>query len=412
MGSIAKDTKGAAIADDELLRAALIDCWNEVAIRDSYLGDEVTRTIMQVASRPPPTKGHYPHVTNAGGVLYQYEPPEWWTAGFFPGSIWLLYQRSLKRQLSAKSDEILRWALHWQQGLEAQQHNSTTHDLGFMIMPSFCRDYELRGSSSSKEIIIQAGRSLSSRWSEKVQCLRSWDQSVSKRFNFVDASVDFLVIIDNMMNLDLLYVTSHLTGDAEFARRATAHARKTLKYHIRHDNSTYHLVNYDPETGVPKGFYTVQGYADDSCWSRGQAWALYGFAVAYKYTRDAEFLLAAVRLAEYFCSRVPGDGAVYWDFDAPQSPALLDTSAAMIACSGMLLICQLAGNRQFVSTVAKIMAHCARHARTGAGYDSLLDHATVNNNKDAINPVRDTGLVYADYYFLEVGNRLIDLGFI
>ncbi len=390
------------------------------SLRELFLGNEVSEKIMRVASRAPPLEGHFPHHTDGGGRSYNYEPSEWWTSGFFPGSIWQLYRLSSKRPLTVKPDVILEKALFWQKGLEREQFNTETHDLGFMIMPAFYSDFLLRGSSRSRDIIVQAARSLSSRWSDAVQCIRSWDRCVSKRFNLVDPKSDFLVIIDNMMNLDLLYIASEITGDPEFARKATAHAVKTLQHHIRPDSSTYHLVNYDPDTGAPKGHYTVQGYADESCWSRGQAWALYGFATVYRFTGDARFIQASIRLAQYFCLRVNEnssndaieDGAVLWDFDAPRPPNLLDNSAAMIACSGMLLIYQLTGDAQFLPVVFKILANCRRNSLTAVGSDAILDHATVNNNGDAINLVRDTGLVYADYFFLETGNRLVDMGLI
>ncbi|KAK5995403.1 Unsaturated glucuronyl hydrolase [Cladobotryum mycophilum] len=385
---------------------------------NEYLSDDVAETIMRVASRPPLVEGGFPHHIGQDGKTYVYEPSEWWTSGFFPGSIWLLYERSVQVPTPIASSDILAAALQWQKGMEKEQYNTETHDLGFMIMPEFYSHYKQSGSADSRDIVINAAKSLSSRWNEKVQCFRSWDECVSTRFNFTDKEEDFLVIIDNMMNLDLLYIGSELTGDPEFARRATAHAKTTLLHHIRPDNSTYHLVNYDAATGAVKGRYTVQGYGDETAWSRGQAWALYGYATAYRFTNDPEFLDASVRLSEYFCRRVEeaaaetGEaGAVYWDFDAPRPPYLLDTSAAMIACSGMLLLYQLTGDAQFLPTVTRIMSHCARKAKAPAGSDSILGHATVNNNGDAINPVRDTGLVYADYYFLEVGNRLIDLGF-
>ncbi|OAA58918.1 glycoside hydrolase family 88 protein [Niveomyces insectorum RCEF 264] len=391
-----------------------------------YLGEDVSRIIMRVASRPPPAPGYFPHHTEVGGHKYIYAPSEWWTSGFFPGCIWQLYRRSLQQPQAFSSSEILAAALQWQSGLEKEQHNRTTHDLGFMIMPSFYSDWSLRGTPESRKIIINAAHALSSRWCEQTQCLRSWDSCVTKRFNYTDADkqTDFLVIIDNMMNLDLLYVGAQLSGDAELARRATLHARTTLRYHVREDASTYHLVDYNPASGKVKGQYTVQGFADSSCWSRGQAWGLYGFATAYRYTQDTEFLEASVRLAEYFCRRVvegtsgKNAGAVLWDFDAPRPPNLLDTSAAMVACSGIILLCQLSKGvematrvRKLLPTVVMMMNFTARNAKAPQddGGDTILKHATVNSNRDAFQPVADVGLVYADYYFLEAGNRLMEM---
>lgn len=381
-------------------------------ILNLYINDELTTQVLRFASRPQLQDGYYPHHTEPGTKRYKFEPSEWWTSGFFPGSLWLLYQRSLVQRQRSLPEEILQLARQWQKGLEKEQFNTQTHDLGFMIMPAFYHDYQLTGNSASREIIIQAAQSLSSRWNEKVGCLRSWDTHVSKRLSFKNGDSDFLVIIDNMMNLDLLYVASNLTGDPEFARRATTHAWTTLRHHLRPNHSTYHLVNYDPLLGTVKGRYTVQGFSDDSTWTRGQAWALYGFATAYRFTGELAFLEASRRLTAYFCQRVIETskvGAVYWDFDAPTEPELWDTSAAMIAASGMLLLHQLTGDTQFLPTLVEILQTCATVARNPPDADCILDHATVNNNRDAFHPVRDTGLVYADYYFLEVGNRLLEI---
>lgn len=381
-----------------------------------FLDNVVTSKLMRVALRPPPKDTYFPHRTDTTQFLYQYEPSHWWTSGFFPGSLWLLYERSLRVKLAFSSEDILAQALNWQKGMEKEQYNRATHDLGFMILPSFYRHYKLFGNAASKDIIINAAKSLASRWNEKVQCLRSWDTCHTRRLNLDNPSTEFLVIIDNMMNLDLLFVCSELTGDLEFSRMATAHAHTTLKNHVRSDNSTYHLVNYDPKNGDVKGRYTVQGYDDQSCWSRGQAWALYGYASVYKYTKDKTFLDAAKNCTKYFCGRVGGStdadgkpGAVYWDFDAPRPPAILDTSAAMIACSGILLLYQLTGDDQFLPWVKKILKHCLSHTVAPDSGDSVLSGATVNNNKDAFDRSSETGLVYADYYLIEAGNRLLEI---
>ena len=387
-------------------------------VRDTYVGPDVARTIMRVAERGPPSAGKFPDTTDHSGMTYNYQGPTWWTAGFFPGSVWEVYERTVNHSgaVPFKSGDVLTQARTWQKGMASQQNNKGTHDLGFMIMPAFYRDYTLTGNSTSKDVVVQAGKSLSSRWSDTVQSIRSWDTFSNLRFHFTDKTKDYLVIIDNMMNLDLLYVTSQITGDPEYARRATAHAHTTLKNHIRPDNSTFHLVDYDPSNGAVKGKYTVQGYIDSSTWSRGQAWGLCGFATAYKHTGEQAFLDTSVKLARYFAKRVAdnkaknGAGTVPWDFDAPQDPLLLDTSAAMIASSGMLLLYQVAGVEELLPTVVDILKYCAAKARAPKNADAYLLHATVNNNQYAGTQTNDTGLVYADYYLLEVGNRLLELG--
>ncbi|OZJ02227.1 hypothetical protein BZG36_04983 [Bifiguratus adelaidae] len=384
---------------------------------DGVLSPKIYSTIWRVAEKAldkegPPTG--FPHYTLPGTDTYVYWPPFRWTSGFFAGSLWALYERMLKKNGDAATapvsqEQLLTAARKWESGLVEQQYNTKTHDIGFLIMPAFQRDYELTGNKEALDIIIQAAKSLTTRYSPKVKAIRSWDQQVSKGYSFTDQDKDYLVIIDNMMNLELLYYAAERTDNKEFSDIATTHAETTLKNHFRPNNSSYHLVVYDTQTGAVKRKMTHQGYADESTWSRGQAWALYGFATTYKYTRDSKFLGAAKKYADYFCSRVAEDGTVYWDFDV-ERPAYWDVSAAMIACSGMLLLQQLDPTSKYLDQVAKIL----KRAITGAsGHgDTILEHSTVNNNRDApdANRIADTGLVYADYYFIEAGNRLLDMG--
>ncbi|OZJ01647.1 hypothetical protein BZG36_05439 [Bifiguratus adelaidae] len=377
----------------------------------SVLGDAAVQKIWKVACAKPPKAGYFPHYVPTGTTDYVYEPSGWWTAGFFPGSVWLLYERSLKRRLSVTSEQLLQAGRKWEVDLEKEKYNTTTHDLGFMIMPAFYRDYVLTGNKHNREVVLQAAKSFATRWSEKVQCIRSWDSTSTKVYTYPSKETDFLVIIDNMMNLDLLYVASELSGNPKYARIATTHAETTLKHHIRPDNSTYHLIVYDPNSGAVKARLTHQGYAHESTWSRGQAWALYGYATVFKYTRDSKFLDASIRLTDYFLSRVGPDGVVYWDFDAPK-PAPWDISAAMIACSGMLLLCELKPELRtmYLPRVFSMLEACTTGALSRG--DSILDHATINNYEHSHNRLADSGLVYADYYFIEVGNRLIDMGLV
>jgi hypothetical protein len=378
------------------------------AVFKAVLDDSAIFKILKVANEEPPVANTFPHVTKFGAREYIYEPSEWWTSGFFPGSVWALCERASKRKLPVSFDELVKVARKWQSGMEKEKFNTDTHDIGFMIMPSFQRDYDLTGNKACEGVIIQSAESLLTRWNETIGCLRSWNTTSTKSYKFDNKDTDFLVIIDNMMNLDLLYSASLISGDPKYANIATKHAETTLKYHIRPDNSTYHLVVYDPVTGKMKQGLTHQGYAHDSTWSRGQAWGIYGFATVYKYTKDPKFLDAAKRLAEYFMSRVE-DGVVYWDFDAPR-PCVWDTSAATIACSGMLLMCELQENLEYLPQVTSIMKQCISGALTTEDGCTILDHATVNNYEHANRRIADHGLVYADYYFLEVGNRLIDMG--
>lgn len=380
------------------------------------LSPEIYTTIWKIAApaldkEDPPTG--FPHYTTPGTEKYEYWPPFRWTSGFFAGSIWALYERQLKKNGDAATapvtkEQLLKAGRKWEAGLIEQQYNTKTHDIGFLIMPAFQRDYDLTGSKEALDIIVQAAKSLTTRYNSTVKAIRSWDQQVSQSYSFTDKDKDFLVIIDNMMNLELLYYAAEKTGNKEFYDIATAHAETTLKNHFRSDNSSYHLVVYDTQTGTVKRKMTHQGYSDESCWSRGQAWALYGYTVTYKYTKDPKFLEAAKKFTDYFLSRVGEDGVVYWDFDV-ERPAFWDVSAGMIACSGMLLLQQLDPSSNYLQHISKILT-CAINGSSGK-WDTILEHSTVNNNANALPEQRitDIGLVYADYYFIETGNRLLDM---
>lgn len=381
---------------------------DQKSIFKAVLDESNVAKILKVANQESAVPTKFPHCTNHGATEYMYEPATWWTTGFFPGSLWALVERASKRQMSTSFDDLVKVAKRWEDAVESQKYNINTHDIGFMIMPSFQRDLDVTGNKVSAEVIITAADSLMTRWSDTVQCFRSWNSTRTKEYEYNDKDKYFLVIIDNMMNLDLLYSASLLSGDPKYAEHATKHSETTLKHHIRADDSTYHLIVYDATNGDVMASLTHQGYQHESTWSRGQAWALYGYATVYKYTKDRKFLDAAKRLANYFMTRVE-DGVVYWDFDAPR-PCVWDVSAAMIACSGMLLICQLENNLEYLPQVTSILKACVNGALTPENGVTILDHSTVNNHEHANVRIADTGLVYADYYFLEVGNRLIDMG--
>ncbi|UPK92250.1 hypothetical protein LCI18_003185 [Fusarium solani-melongenae] len=266
----------------------------------------------------------FPHFTFPGLGYYIWNDSTFWTSGFFPGIVWLLYERSLMTPLSvAPSNDLLRAAQKWQIEMAKEQFKTDNHDLGFMIMPSFARDYGLTGNHASLDVVVNAARSLASRFSPTTGTIRSWAGARTKTYNLNDEDVDFVVVIDSMMNLELLYYAAHHTGDKSLADIATTHATTTLANHIRPDYSSYHLVSYDPHRqGVVRHRLTNQGYANESTWARGQSWALYGFAAVYQWTRDERFLDAAIKIAKYFLSHVDDsnsvDAIVYWDFDAPR----------------------------------------------------------------------------------------------
>lgn len=248
-----------------------------------------------------------------------------------------------------------------------------------------------------------------------------------------------------MLNLDLLFWAAAELHDSKLRDIAIAHAKSTQEHHLREDSSTFHVVNFDPSTGAVKAKITNQGYSDSSCWSRGQAWAITGFAQTYEWTYDSSFLATACKCADYFLGCLPPSGIPPWDFSAPaKADSPTDTSAAVIACYGMLLLHEalaalgqqspyLEGALHILTSVCSAkMSPGARfstsmvdvpsveHGSTtepgplevdmGKGSETILEGATINNYEFAPRRWADHGLVYADYYFLLVGNKLLDMG--
>lgn len=339
-----------------------------------------------------------------------------------------------------------------------------THDMGFIVQPALQRDWELTGNPRGRESVTRAAYALASRFSPLVGAIRSWDRAISHRYRIEDMTENFLVIIDSMCNLDLLFYIGHLVQDESLISIATAHANTVRSTLVRQDFSTFHLVNLEPgESGaVVKSQMTHQGYEDHSTWSRGQAWAIMGFAQTYLWTREPAFLETAVGCANMFLSRLDAfrhhhhhPFVPVWDFDAPQpdpAESLRDTSAGVIAANGMVLIHQalqsqsdeshhrpvagcghdfldaallivqdtldLSLDREPASlsppdhpATAAAAAAAPLHAQiVSSSFDAILRNATANNNEHAIKRYWDHGLVYADYYLLEFGNKLCRMG--
>ncbi|KXH41526.1 unsaturated glucuronyl hydrolase [Colletotrichum nymphaeae SA-01] len=314
-----------------------------------------------------------------------------------------------------------------------------------MIFPWTRPAWELSGDRRSFETAITAARSLYSRYDATVRSIRSWDVCVTKRYKFLDPSKDFLVIIDNMMNLDMIFWAASQLGDDDMWNAAVKHAETTREHHIRPDSSTFHVVNFDQATGVPKEKITNQGYSDTSSWSRGQAWGVAGFAQTYGWTRDKSFLDTAISCADYFLEQLPSSGIPPWDFAAPKDMAQPpDVSAAMIAAYGMLLIHEALTalgrpSTYLRSALGLTRATCNNHINSGGIYvksqrsidtvehgtvveevgwevemggepETILNGATINNYEFAPRRWANHGLVYADYFFLLVGNKLLEMG--
>ena len=325
--------------------------------------------------------------------------PRDWCSGFFPGSLWQMYTYS--------SDADWRQqAISYTWPIEEMKWCKETHDLGFVIFNTFGQAYRLTGERSYKDVALQAAKSLISRYNDKVKAIRSWDHSRDKW--------DYPVIIDNMMNLELLFWATQQTGDSIYYKIAVDHANTTLKNHFRADNSSYHVVGYDTITGGVVAKSTHQGIHDESVWSRGQAWGLYGYTMCYRFTKDIAYLEQAEKIASFFFNQpnMPADLIPYWDMDdpaIPQSPR--DASAATVFASGLYELSQYASERtasKYKEWADKILDNLEANyqAKQGTEQGFLLLHSTGNYPK---NDEIDAPISYADYYYLEALLRRVGI---
>jgi len=316
-----------------------------------------------------------------------------WTSGYFPGELWMLYRFS-------GAEEWKESAQRFTAPMEREKTNGTTHDMGVKVFNSFGAGWRVTGNVDYKDIFITAARTLSTRFNPKIGVIRSWDHHKELW--------QYPVIIDNMMNLELLFEATRITGDSSFYRIAVSHANTTMKNHFRRDYSSYHVVEYDTLTGQVRRKMTWQGYSDSSAWSRGQSWGLYGYTMCYRYTHDVRYLSQAEHIAAFILHhpRLPKDKVPYWDYDAPGSFRQDDTeprdaSAAAVLASGLY---ELAGyskmGRLYRATADTILVNLTKFYRAPVGTNKgfILMHST---GQKPTNGEVDAPLSYADYYYLE-----------
>lgn len=320
----------------------------------------------------------------------------WWCSGFYPGSLLYLFEATGDTALYLEAVRILKV-------LEKEQYNTTTHDLGFMMYSSFGALNRLNPTSEYRQILINSASSLITRFNPTVGCIKSWDSKPE----------DFLVIIDNMMNLELLFWATQETGDSTYYKVAVTHANTTLQHHFREDNSSYHVLNYSPETGEVKQKRTAQGFADESAWARGQAWGLYGYVSTYRWTKNEKYLEQSRKIASFLLGHpnLPEDGIPYWDFNAPEIPdALRDASAGAIIASALLELCEYIEGEEadtYTAMAETILTSLSSDAyRNGAGSFGgfILRHGV--GHKPAGTEI-DIPLTYTDYYFIEASMRYL-----
>ncbi|KFY31736.1 hypothetical protein V493_00818 [Pseudogymnoascus sp. VKM F-4281 (FW-2241)] len=453
---------------------------NTSQTKDSELqqlfAENIAAKIWRVAQRDlknndPPSA--YPEIVPQNGSQqgrYKLREANFWTCGFFPGSLYTLLERvtrypaSQAPRLPQKS--LLALCRAWSEPLHAMATRTDTHDMGFIVEPALRLDWELTGNRRSLQSIVTAAYSLATRYVASAGAIRSWDLIRKKDVSIISMEENLIIIIDSLCNLDLLFYASAYNKDVTLATIARTHAYTMLKSHLRLESgtaasrtgfsgpiySTYHVANVDPQTGAIKQRLTAQGYATESTWARGQAWAILGYAQTYMWTKERIFLDAACGLTEYYLRRLgTGYNVPPWDFDAPVEDLdkpVLDSSASAIAANGMMILSEalvtdgqltLAENfraaaidavkRLLQGALSEEKAKFAVDVReegseddsvtlavedvlAGNTFDGILKNGTANNNVGANRKYSNHGLVYGDYYLLQFGNRLLRMGLI
>lgn len=326
-----------------------------------------------------------------------------WTTGFCTGTYWLAYQ--------ATKDEAFRDAalVHVDSFLERIEKRVDVdhHDMGFLYSLSCVAAYKLTGSQNARKAALMAADNLMARFHEKGQFFQAWGE--------IGAPENYRMIIDCLLNLPLLYWAADQTGDQTYTQKAVAHVRSSAAHLVRPGGSAYHTYFFDPQTGAPLRGVTAQGYKDDSSWARGQAWAIYGFALSYRYTRDPELLPLFDQVTRYYLDRLPSDLVPYWDLDFTQEDGEpRDSSAAVIACCGLLEMMPFLPPEQAQQyegivrhTAAELWANYA--VREEEQCNGLLKHG-VYAKSSPYNTVTDRGVdecnTWGDYFWMELLIRL------
>lgn len=314
-----------------------------------------------------------------------------WISGFYPGSLWYIYEYTGDKAFLEEAQRKLKL-------LEPLRHFKDHHDLGFMVFCSFGNGYRLTGDTAYKSVIIDAANALATRFRPQIGSIQSWNQS--SRFKCP-------VIIDNMMNLELLLWAAEKCGNAFLREIAITHANTTIKNHFHPDYSSWHVLDYDCNTGTLERKVTFQGLADHSAWNRGQGWGLYGFTMMYRFTKDEKYLHQAKQIAAFILNHpnLPSDKVPYWDFHVKGDLSVLrDASAAAVMASALLELatyCNGEEKQRYIHNaeiMIRSLASPKYRAALGSNGGFLLKHSV---GALPLHQEIDVPLTYADYYWLE-----------
>lgn len=357
-----------------------------------YCTGQATKTLAVI-----PNDGSLPRTIPNGSTEWKFVNYKDWTSGFWPGELWYLYEATGNKKWEKEADKFSRVLT------PLSVSKASDHDLGFQIFNSFGNGYRLTKNPEYKEIILKTADTLATLFNPKVGTIQSWPHNKFGGHN---------TIIDNMMNLEMLFWASKNGGNKKLYDIAVKHAKTTMNNHFRPDYSSYHVLIYDYETGKKIKGRTAQGYSDDSMWARGQAWAIYGFTMVYRETKDPKFLDFAHKLTRVYLDRLTTEDLVpYWDFNAPEIPnGPRDASAAAIVSSALLELSSYTKDvnlkKEYVVKAKKMIISLSEHYQSREVNPAFLLHST--GHKPAKSEI-DCSINYADYYYLEALLRLKNL---
>lgn len=350
-----------------------------------HAGEKIMDTLRELSFNPTLHPAHTNR--NTGKWDSEVLKREEWTSGFFAGTLW--YMHMLTGDLKWND-----YAKMWTEDLEPMAHKTIDHDTGFRIFNSYGNGYKITNNRYYYRTLLKAAQTLSSRFDPEVGAIKSWDWLGN-----------FPVIIDNLMNLELLFWVADETQNKELFQMAVTHAKTSMTHHIRDNGSSYHIVDFNEDGDVLwKG--TRQGYGPNSVWSRGQAWAVYGFTMIYRYTEESVFLDTAKKTAEYFIDNLPEDFIPPYDYlESEPSVRTKDASAAAIAASGLLELYTITNEVKYFDTAQNILISLSNETYTSFddSISSILKRSTLHRGAGNL------GTSYADYYYLESILRYLDI---
>ncbi len=363
---------------------------------DKAISDCEDQLSISVPKLTDPTK--HPRYIETGGTEWKEVPNDRlvWTSGFYPGILWYMY--GLDHEKKWKKEAIKRTEI-----FESYKTITEHHDIGFMMFPAFGLGYELGSMKEYKDILLTSAASLATRFNPRVGTIKSWSNKMHPRWK------QHITIIDNMINLELLFWASKHGGGPVYYDIAKKHAETTMENHFRKDYTSWHVIEYDSITGKVLNRNTKQGYSDDSRWSRGQAWGIYGFTMVYRETRDKKFLNFTQKITDKYLSMLPADMVPPWDFDVDTAKDHdKDASAAAIVAAALLELSTYVESKvdqkRYYDTALKMLATLSSSAYSGVGKtDSFLLHST---GAKPLGHEIDVTLIYADYYYIEALYRL------